>query len=78
MEQQIDWRAHADFMDGLRDEGFVLLGGPLEGTAEVLLIVRARDADEILVRLAEDCWSRSGLLQVSRIARWRLRLGSLD
>jgi hypothetical protein len=29
MEQQSDWPAHASFMDGLVDEGFVVLGGPL-------------------------------------------------
>ena len=41
MEEQIDWRDHADFMNGLAAEGFVLLGGPFKGTRDVLLIVRA-------------------------------------
>ena len=27
--RQVDWRAHADFMNGLVADGFVLLGGPL-------------------------------------------------
>jgi hypothetical protein len=35
MEEQGDWRAHADFMNGLLAEGFVLLGGPLMGTRDV-------------------------------------------
>ena len=43
LEGQDDWRAHADFMNGLVADGFVLLGGPLEGTPDVLLIVRAAD-----------------------------------
>jgi hypothetical protein len=30
MEQQQDWRPHADFMNNLAAEGFVLLVGPLE------------------------------------------------
>jgi hypothetical protein len=47
MEEQGDWRAHADFMNGLLAEGFVLLGGPLMGTRDVLLIVRAQDEAEI-------------------------------
>ena len=41
MEEQVEWDAHAAFMNGLEREGFVLLGGPLEGTADVLLIIRA-------------------------------------
>jgi hypothetical protein len=32
LEQQEDWRAHADFMNALEAEGVVLMGGPLEGT----------------------------------------------
>ena len=27
MEGKVDWRAHADFMNGLAADGFVLLGG---------------------------------------------------
>jgi hypothetical protein len=29
LEEQADWPAHASFMDGLVDAGFVVLGGPL-------------------------------------------------
>jgi hypothetical protein len=77
LEQQDGWADHAQFMDGLREEGFIALGGPLQGTEDVLLIVRADSAAEIAPRLAEDCWSRSGQLRISRIAPWDLRLGSL-
>ena len=77
LEEQEDWRGHADFMNGFRAEGFVLLGGPLEGTRDVLLIIRARDEDEIASRLADDCWSRKDLLRISQIRPWTLRLGSL-
>src|SRR4249919_4110085 len=41
LEGQEDWRGHADYMNGLVDDGFTLLGGPLGGTRDVLLIVRA-------------------------------------
>ncbi len=77
LEQQSDWRAHADFMNGLYDAGFVLLGGPLEGTKEILLVIRTEDADEVAARLSEDCWSRSDLLRIGRIVPWQLRLGAL-
>jgi hypothetical protein len=77
LEGQVDWREHADFMDALVANGFVLLGGPLEGTDDVLLVIRASDAGEIRARLAEDCWHRKDLLRITRIAPWTLRLGVL-
>ena len=64
-------------MDGLLAEGFVRLGGPLEGTSDVLLIIRASDPSEIRLRLAADIWHRNGLLAIKQIAPWTLRLGSI-
>ena len=75
MEEQDAWRAHADFMNALVDDGFVLLGGPLDGP-DVLLIVRAEGAGAIGVRLAADPWEPN-LLRTIRIAPWTLRLGRL-
>jgi hypothetical protein len=47
LEQQPDWAAHAAFMNALQSDGFVLFGGPLEGTPDVLLIVEASSLEEI-------------------------------
>jgi len=77
LEAQEDWEPHASFMNGLEQEGFVVLGGPLEGTPDVLLIIRATTPEEIAERLSADPWSRRDLLRVSRVAPWDLRLGSL-
>jgi uncharacterized protein YciI len=77
MEEQGDWRAHADFMNALVDDGFMLLGGPLVGTRDVLLIVRATDEAEIEARLDKDIWMTKGLLRRRQINPWWLRLGSL-
>jgi hypothetical protein len=54
-----------------------LLGGPLDGTPDVLLIVRSSHADNIMSRLADDPWSRNGLLRIIQVRPWTLRLGSL-
>jgi hypothetical protein len=78
LEEQEDWQSHAAFMNSLHENGFVLLGGPLDGTPDVLLIVRGRDVEEIKFRLADDCWSRKGLLRITQVVAWRLRLGSLE
>ena len=78
MESQADWVSHASFMNSLSEEGFVILGGPLEGTAAVMLVVRAESPDEVRSRLRDDPWTAKNLLQIKRITPWMLRLGSLD
>jgi len=77
LEGQQDWDAHAAFMNALLKEGFVVLGGPLEGTRDALIIVRADTPDEIVERLSTDPWTGLDLLRTSLIAPWTLRLGSL-
>jgi hypothetical protein len=77
LEGQPEWTSHASFMNALAQDKFVMLGGPLEGSADVLLVVRADSAEEICSRLAEDPWSRNDLLRIGRITPWTLRLGSL-
>jgi len=77
LEEQVDWRRHADFMNALHDEGVAVLAGPVGGTRDVLLIFRAERAAEVEARLAEDCWSVQGLLRTLWIKPWELRLGAL-
>ena len=78
LKEQEDWEAHRSFMNALEKEGFVVLGGPLEGTDDVLLIFRATSSEEIVDRLSADPWHRRDLLRVSRVTPWELRLGSLS
>jgi uncharacterized protein YciI len=77
MEEQARWREHADFMNALHDDGFVILGGPLTGTSEILLVVRADGSDDVRTKFAADPWSKMDLLTIARIELWELRLGSL-
>ena len=78
MEEQAEWREHAVFMNALHRDGFIGLGGPLDGTPDVLLIARASDEAEVRARLSDDCWTHSGLLRIQQIAPGALRLGKLD
>ena len=77
MDDQVEWKAHAVFMDRLVDEGFIALGGPLEGTRDVLLVVRAADETDATARLDADPWVKNGLLVAKHVFPWRLRLGAL-
>lgn len=77
LEDQPDWDGHARFMNGLQDEGVIVLGGPLEDSLDVLLIFQASSAEQIRKRLEDDPWNKMELLRISRISPWTLRLGSL-
>ena len=77
LESQDAWRAHADFMNALLHDGFVVVGGPLEDGPDVLHIVRADSVEAIATRFAADPWEAMDLLRTVRIAPWTLRLGTL-
>ena len=51
LEEQSDWPAHAAFMDGLVDDGFVVLGGPLADEHRVVHVIEAKSEDGIRERL---------------------------
>jgi hypothetical protein len=77
LEEQARWTEHAAFMDALFEQRFALLVGPLEGTRDALLILRASGPAEIADRLAADPWTSSGHLFTKQISPWQLRLGSV-
>jgi uncharacterized glyoxalase superfamily protein PhnB len=77
MDDQTAFAAHAAFADALVAERFITLGGPLEGTRNVVLVVQAEDCSAVMDRLATDPWMQSGLLTVKDCWPWRIRLGSL-
>ena len=73
LEEQSDWPAHAAFMDGLVDEGFVVLGGPLADEHRVVLAVEADSEDAVRATLARDPWSETHLV-VDTVDLWTIRL----
>jgi uncharacterized protein YciI len=77
LEGQAAWAAHAEFMDALFAERFAALVGPLEGTRDALLILRASSTSDVVERLAADPWTTNGLLVTKQISPWQLRLGTV-
>ena len=61
-------------MDGLVDDGFVILGGPLGDGKKVLLIVAAENEQELATRLADDPWTPLGVLRTTSVERWEILL----
>ena len=75
MEGQSGWDAHAAFMDGLVDDGFIVLGGPLDDEERVVHVIEADSERAIRNTLARDPWSESHLV-IDSIDPWTLRLDS--
>ena len=73
LEEQSGWPEHASFMDGLVDEGFIVLGGPLADEERVVHAVEAESEDAIRAKLARDPWSQTHLV-IDTIDPWTIRL----
>jgi uncharacterized protein YciI len=73
LEEQSGWPEHADFMDGLVAEGFIVLGGPLADEVRTAHVVEAESEDAVRVTFARDPWSETHLL-VDSIDPWTIRL----
>jgi uncharacterized protein YciI len=69
---QQGWAEHAAFMDGLVDDGWIILGGPVGDGEQTLHVVEAADEDEVRARLAADPWAQAGLLRIGTIEPWAL------
>jgi uncharacterized protein YciI len=75
MREQDGWEEHAEFMDALAADGFVVLGGPLgQEERKFLLIVDAGSEDAARERLAADPWTPMDLLRVASVEPWRILL----
>ena len=73
MEEQSGWLEHAAFMDGLVDDGFVVLGGPLADEVRTAHVVEAESEDAVRATWARDPWSETHL-RVESIDPWTIRL----
>jgi uncharacterized protein YciI len=75
---QAGWDAHAEFVDTLAEEGWVVVGGPLgEGDGEdALLVVDADDEEDVRRRLAADPWAET-MLVITAVEPWSIWVGDL-
>jgi uncharacterized protein YciI len=76
--EQAHWDEHAQFIDPLVEDGFIVLGGPLPDEGGAILIVRAWDEQEIQDRLKDDPWYREGILRLQSIKRWQIFIDRRD
>ena len=73
LEEQSGWPAHAAFMDGLVEQGFLVLGGPLADEHRTAHAIEAESPEAIRATLARDPWSETHL-EIDSIDPWTIRL----
>jgi uncharacterized protein YciI len=72
MRAQDGWDEHAAFMEGLAEEGFILLGGVLED-GRAMHVVEAESEEAVRERFAADPWPDE-MLDVASVAPWEILL----
>ncbi len=70
IRDQERWAEHATFMDGLVDDGLIVVGGPLGSGERTLHLVDAPDEQTVKSRLRSDPWAQMGLLEIGTITEW--------
>jgi uncharacterized protein YciI len=73
LEEQTGWQEHAEYMDALVEEGFIVLGGPVSDDGRVVHAVKAESEDAVRATWARDPWSETHLV-VDSIEPWTIRL----
>src|SRR5260370_14558427 len=68
IREEEGWDGHAACMDGLVDDGFIVLGGRVGDGEQTLHVIEATDEDEIRASIAGDPWASAGLLQIGTIS----------
>jgi uncharacterized protein YciI len=76
IRDQDAWDEHAAFMDGLVEDDFIILGGPVGEGEQTLHAVEAADENDIAARFGADPWASAGLLRIGEIEPWALWLDS--
>jgi hypothetical protein len=73
LSSQAGWCDHAAFMNGLVDDGFVVLGGTLDDGERTVLVVDSKSEQVVRRVLSQDPWSESHL-RIEAVEHWTIRL----
>ena len=76
IEGQSGWEAHAAFMDGLVEQGALIMGGPLEDVRYTMHVIQAESEQGVRDLFATDPWWVNGMLRPVSIERWTILLDS--
>ena len=72
MRAQDGWEAHAEFMEQLVEEEFILLGGMLADD-RAMHVVEAESEEAVRARFRDDPWPAE-MLDVASVTPWEILL----
>jgi len=72
MREQAQWTEHAEWVNALVREGFIILAGPLGSGSphRAMLIVHSASEAVVRKRFDTDPWIRSGILRTISVEPW--------
>ena len=72
MREQAGWTPHAEWVNALVRDGFIVLAGPIGSGSphRAMLIVHAESEAAVRSRFETDPWIRSGVLRTLSIDPW--------
>lgn len=71
LREQALFDEHAQFIDGLVEDGVLVLGGPID-EKDVLLVVDASTVEEAQAHFATDPWIENGMVTITAIRPWQI------
>jgi uncharacterized protein len=75
--EQPFWDEHAEFIDALVADGFIVLGGPFPDEGGAMIVVRAESEADVHARLEPDPWYRNNILRLAGVHRWDMFIQEL-
>ncbi|HKF42206.1 MAG TPA: YciI family protein [Thermoanaerobaculia bacterium] len=70
------WNEHAAFMDGIFEEGRIVLAGPYGKDGRALVVMDVRDEAHASSLFDEDPWVKAGILLTEEVVPWTIFLDS--
>jgi len=77
-EEQLDWDAHADFVDELVARGIFVMGEPFSDNSGSLVLLEGLTAAEALDVLADDPFVRNGVFEIESARDWSVYVDELS
>jgi uncharacterized protein YciI len=78
VREQLEWDAHADFVDALIERGTFVMGGPFSDNSGSMSLLEGVDADEARRLVEEDPFMKNGVFVLEEIREWDVFVDELS
>jgi uncharacterized protein YciI len=78
VREQLEWDAHADFVDALIERGTFVMGGPFSDNSGSMSLLEGVDEDEARRLVEEDPFMKNGVFVLEEIREWDVFVDELS